>query len=111
MVEVEEIEKRRGRRATVGEKEAGMRDIPGLGIGIIKRLADDLRQMGGRVEPLWRRRDSHPGPSSHFVRFIDPLVGVPAQVQSLIMDIHINYLAPATTGCETSLLDEASLFA
>ena len=53
MVEVEEIEKRRGRKgATVGEKEAGMRGILGLGIGIINQLADNLRQMGGgRVEP------------------------------------------------------------
>jgi hypothetical protein len=50
-----------------------MRGIPGLGIGIVNRLADNLRQMGGRVEPLWRRRDSHPGLSSHFVRVIAPL--------------------------------------
>ena len=75
----------------MGEKEEGMRGIPGLGIGIVNQLADNLRQMGGRVEPLWRRRDSHPGLSSHFVRFIDPLVGVPAQVQSLIMDMHVHY--------------------
>ena len=40
-----------------------------------------------------------------------PFARVPAQVQSLIMDIHVNHLAPATTGCETSLVDEASLFA
>ena len=52
MVEVEVIEKRRGRKgATVGEKEAGMRGILGLGIGIINQLADNLRQMGGWVEP------------------------------------------------------------
>jgi hypothetical protein len=57
----------------VGEKRGGMRGIPGLVIGIIKQLADNLRQMGGRVEPLWRRRDSHPGLSSHFVRVIPPL--------------------------------------
>jgi hypothetical protein len=31
----------------VGEKRAGMRGIPGLGIGIVNQLADNLRQMGG----------------------------------------------------------------
>ena len=95
----------------MGENRAGIRGIPGLGIGIINRLADNLRQMGGRVEPLWRRRESHPGLSSHFVRVYTPFARVPVQVQSLIMDIHVNHLAPATTGCETSLVDEASLFA
>ena len=74
-------------------------------------IGEQSGQMGGWVEPLWGRRDSHPGPSSHFVRVYTPLVRVPVQVKSLIMDIHVNYSAPATTGCETSLLDEASLFA
>jgi hypothetical protein len=27
---------------------------------------------GGWVEPLWRRRDSHPGHASHFVRVYTP---------------------------------------
>ena len=35
----------------MGEKRPEMRGIPGLGSGIINRLADNLRQMGGRVEP------------------------------------------------------------
>jgi hypothetical protein len=51
-IEVEEIENKSDRRgATVGEKRPEMRGIPGLGSGIINRLADNLRQMGGRVEP------------------------------------------------------------
>jgi hypothetical protein len=34
----------------------------------------------GVGQPLWKGYDPHPGLSSHFVRFIDPLVGVAAQV-------------------------------
>ena len=37
--------------ATVGEKSTEIRGIPGLGSGIINGLADNLRQMGGWVEP------------------------------------------------------------
>src|ERR1039458_34677 len=33
----------------------------------------DIETFGGRVEPVWRRRDSHPGHASHFVRVIDSL--------------------------------------
>ena len=58
-----------------GEKSTEMWGNPGLGIGIINGLADNLRQMGGRVEPLWRRRDCDPGLRSHFVR----VIGLPSQ--------------------------------
>jgi hypothetical protein len=77
----------------------------------MSRDVDCLCQKGGRGQPLRECYDPHPGLRSQFVRLIDPLVGVPVQVQTLIMDIHVNHSAPATTGCGTSLLDEASLFA
>ena len=95
LVEVEmtrsEMRSRSSDREETGEKSTEIRGNPGFGIGIINGLAVNLRQMGGWVEPLWRRRASHPGLSSHFVRFIDPLVGVPVQVQSLIMDMHVHH--------------------
>jgi hypothetical protein len=42
-----EVGRDRGEREERGEK----RGIPGLGIGIINRLANNLRQMGGRSNP------------------------------------------------------------
>jgi hypothetical protein len=61
----------------VGEMRVGMRGIPRLAIGIIDRLAGNLRLTGGWVEPLWSRRVSHAGLTSHFVRVLHPpLVGL-----------------------------------
>ena len=56
------------------EKEEGMRNNPRLGIGIINRLADNLRQMGGGSNPYGVDAILTPGPSSHFVRINTPLV-------------------------------------
>lgn len=58
--------------------------------------------IGGLVEP-YRGVTITTGLRSHFVRLIDPLVGVPAQVQSLIMDIHVNHSAPARPGVRPHL--------
>jgi hypothetical protein len=51
MVEVEEIENETGEKRTGRTRWGRRRGIPGLGIGFINGLADNLRQMGGGSNP------------------------------------------------------------
>src|ERR1039458_5500692 len=52
----------------------------------------------GAGRTLWKGYDPHPGLRSHFVRFIHPLVRTLVQVQTLILNIHINYYSPCRAG-------------
>ena len=75
----------------MGEKRAGMRGTPQLGIRIVNRLADNLRQMGGVGRtPMGSTRFS-PRPQLAFCTLYRPLMLGFQQVQSLIMDIHVNH--------------------
>ena len=105
MVEVEESEKRGGRRA----RRCGASLGSAAGSATVWRTI--CARWGGGSNPYRADATVTPAPARILYGFIPPFARVPAQVQSLIMDIHVNHLAPATIGRETSLVDEASLFA
>jgi hypothetical protein len=62
----------------VREKEEGMRNNPRLGIGIINRLADNLRQMGGGSNPYGVDAILTPASARILYGLIPPWLGVRA---------------------------------